>query len=140
MKPQGKQFVSVVVVAPNGHLLCQLRDNIPGIIHPGCWTSSPGGTVEADETHDEAVRREMMEEFNVEIKDIESLTTFILEGEFAGSYFIFAAKLASPISQVQCNEGQKVEFFSPQDALKLGQPEIPTRILKKYLATIETHA
>jgi 8-oxo-dGTP diphosphatase len=128
--------VSAVVVSPNGHLLCQLRDDIPGIIDPGCWTSSPGGLVEYGETHDEAVRREMKEEFNIEIRDIESLANFSLEGEFADSYFIFAAKLASPVSQVQCNEGQKVKFFTPQCALKLGQPEIPTLILKKNLAKI----
>ena len=132
--------MGAIVVAPNGHLLCQLRDDIPGIIHPSCWTSFPGGSVESDETHNEAIRREMKEEFGVEIKNIEPLDTFTLEGEFAGSYFIFVTQLASSMSQVQCNEGQKVEFFSPQEALKLGQPEIPTRILKKYMAKIEAHA
>jgi 8-oxo-dGTP diphosphatase len=136
-KHQGKQFVGAMVAAQNGHLLCQLRDDIPGIIHSGCWTSCPGGTVEPNETHIEAIRREMKEEFNIEIAEIEPLTTFTLEGEFAGSYFIFAAKLASPMNQVQCNEGQEVKFFGPHDALKLGQPEIPTRILKKYLAMQE---
>tara|TARA_B100000676_G_scaffold289812_1_gene322700 strand:+ start:160 stop:621 length:462 start_codon:yes stop_codon:yes gene_type:complete len=139
-KPQGKQFVSAVVVAPNGHLLCQLRDNLPGIIHPGCWTSFPGGSVEPNETPNEAIQREMKEEFNIEIKDIEFLTTFVLEGEFAGTYIIFIVKLASHISEVQCNEGQKVEFFSPKDALTLGQPGIPTRLLKKYITKIESRA
>ena len=81
----------------------------------------------------------MKEEFNIEIKEIELLTTFTLDGEFAGSYTIFTSKLASPISQVQCNEGQKAEFFSPQDVLKIGLPKIATRILKKYLARIEAY-
>ncbi|MEE2745321.1 MAG: NUDIX domain-containing protein [Pseudomonadota bacterium] len=138
-KPHIKQFASTIVVAPNGHLLCQLRDDIPGIIHRGCWTCCPGGSVEPGETHKEAVCREMKEEFNIKIKDIELLTTFNLNGEFAGSYSIFTSKLASPISQVQCNEGQKAEFFSPQDVLKIGLPKIAARILKKYLARIEAH-
>jgi 8-oxo-dGTP diphosphatase len=110
-KSQGKEFVSAVVSAPNGQLLCQLRDDIPGIIHPGFWTAAPGGMVEPNENHDEALRREMKEEFNIKIKGIEPLITYALKGKFAGSYFIFAAKLASPMSQVQCNEGKKVEFF-----------------------------
>ena len=134
---QGKQYVGAIVVAPNGHILCQLRDDIPDIHFPGCWIACPGGLVESGETHDEAIRREMKEEFNIKIKDIEPLTKFALEGEYAGSYFVFATKLASPASQVQCNEGQKVEFFPPQEVLKLGQPEIPTGIFKKYLDTIE---
>ena len=135
-----KQFASTIVVAPNGHLLCQLRDDIPGIIHRGCWTCCPGGSIEPGETPKEAVHREMKEEFNIEIKEIELLTTFTLDGEFAGSYTIFTSKLASPISQVQCNEGQKAEFFSPQDALKVGLPnKTSTRLLKKYLAKIEAY-
>jgi hypothetical protein len=48
--------------------------------------------------------------------------------------------LVSPISEVKCNEGQKAEFFLPQDALKLRQPEISTHILKKYLAKIGSDA
>ena len=116
-----------------------MRDDIPGIIHPGCWTSAPGGSVEPGETHDEAVRREMKEEFNIEIKGSEPLFTYALEGEFPGNYFVFFAKLASPMSQVQCNEGQRVEFFPPQDALMLEQPGVSTNILKKYLAKIEVN-
>jgi 8-oxo-dGTP diphosphatase len=135
-----KQFVGTLVIAPNGNLLCQLRDDIPGIIHRGCWTCCPGGTVEQEETPIEAVCREMKEEFNIEIKKIELLTTYTLDGEFAGSYSIFTSKLASPISQIQCNEGQKAEFFSPQDALKVGLPnKTSTWLLKKYLAKFEVN-
>ena len=100
-----KKFVSAVVVAPNGEVLCQLRDDIPGIIHPGCWTSSPGGTVEQGESTLDAVSHEMLEEFNVQIVDVEPLTSFELEGEFAGEYYIFSTKLASPLEDVCCNEG-----------------------------------
>ncbi len=39
----------------------QLRDNIPGIVYPGCWGFF-GGHIEADETPEVAVRRELKEE------------------------------------------------------------------------------
>jgi 8-oxo-dGTP diphosphatase len=39
----------------------QLRDNIPGIVYPGCWGFF-GGHLEAGETPEVAVKRELEEE------------------------------------------------------------------------------
>ncbi len=41
----------------------QLRDNIPGILYPGCWGFF-GGHIEPGETPEEGIRRELLEEIS----------------------------------------------------------------------------
>lgn len=128
-----REFVGVVV-SSNRRVLCQLRDDIPDIIFPGLWTCCPGGTVEEGEVPKEAAIREMREEFEIEICSIKLLTTFSLSNEFSGNYYIYSAKLFSLEKLLKCNEGQKAEFFSPEQALELRQHPISLNILKIYLA------
>jgi 8-oxo-dGTP diphosphatase len=54
-------------------LLMHLRDDKPGIAHPGCWAGF-GGAVEAEETVEEALRREVAEETGLAITDATFLT------------------------------------------------------------------
>jgi len=54
-------------------LLMHLRDNNPGIPHPGCW-SGFGGAVEDGETIDQALHREVLEETGLEISGATFLT------------------------------------------------------------------
>ena len=51
----------MLLVVTSSGLLMHLRDDKPGIAHPGCWAGF-GGAVEAGETVEEAVRREVTEE------------------------------------------------------------------------------
>jgi 8-oxo-dGTP pyrophosphatase MutT (NUDIX family) len=132
-----KNFVSAVVTAFNGKILCQLRDDIPEIIHPGLWTSAPGGAVKAEESVLDAISREMNEEFNILIMDVEPLVSFKMEGQFAGEYYIFSANLASPLAEVYCNEGQRAAFFSLSEALKLNQATLVQNILLKHIARFD---
>jgi 8-oxo-dGTP diphosphatase len=51
----------MLLVVTSSGLLMHLRDDKPGIAHPGCWAGF-GGAVEAGETVEEALRREVTEE------------------------------------------------------------------------------
>jgi 8-oxo-dGTP diphosphatase len=56
----------LLIVTPGG-LLMHHRDDKPGIAHPGCWAGF-GGAVEAGETVEEAVVREVHEETGLVVK------------------------------------------------------------------------
>jgi 8-oxo-dGTP diphosphatase len=56
----------LLIVTSDRKLLLHHRDDKPGIPHPGCW-SGFGGAVEAGETADQALRREVMEETGIAI-------------------------------------------------------------------------
>lgn len=127
-------FAGAVVVAPDGRVLCQLRDDKPGIICPGCWSSTPGGQVEPGETPAAAIERELYEEFEVRVNGLRSLITIVEPGgEFAGTYHAFTGRLAIPLADVKCHEGVRVAFFPAEDALTLRQHPTSRKILLEYL-------
>jgi ADP-ribose pyrophosphatase YjhB (NUDIX family) len=130
-------FAGAVVVAPDARILCQLRDNKPGIICPGCWSGTPGGRVEPGETPAAAIERELYEEFEVRVSGLRRLVTIVeTGGEFAGTYHAFTGRLAIPLENVKCHEGVRVAFFAPEDALTLRQHPTSLKILLEYLCRL----
>ncbi len=53
--------VAIAILYREGKFLLQLRDDIPGIAHPGKWAFF-GGHIEPGETSEVAVKRELAEE------------------------------------------------------------------------------
>lgn len=132
-------FAGAVVVASDGRILCQLRDDKPGIICPGCWSCSPGGHVEVGEAPAAAIVRELYEEFEVRVDGLRPLITIIESmGELAGTYHAFTGRLAVPIQDVKCHEGVRAEFFDPRTALTFRQHPVSRRILVEYLRQSDT--
>jgi uncharacterized protein len=64
----GRRAAMLLIVTEDGGLLMHHRDDKPGIPNPGCWAGF-GGAVEAGETVEEAVRREVREETGLQITD-----------------------------------------------------------------------
>ena len=58
--------VAIAILPRDGKFLMQLRDDIPTILYPGLWGLF-GGHIEAGETPEIAVRREIMEEIGYEL-------------------------------------------------------------------------
>lgn len=127
-------FAGAVVVAPDGRILCQLRDDKPGIICPGCWSSTPGGHVEPDEHPRAAIVRELIEEFEARITNLNELITITeTEQGIRGVYHAFSADLATPVSEIRCHEGQRADFFEPLEAMRLRQHPVSKKILLEFL-------
>jgi len=55
--------VAIAILYREGKFLLQLRDDIPGIAHPGKWAFF-GGHIEPGETPEAAVKRELAEEIS----------------------------------------------------------------------------
>jgi ADP-ribose pyrophosphatase YjhB (NUDIX family) len=71
----------LLIVTDDQQLLLHLRDDKPGIPHPGCW-SGFGGAVEDGETVVDAVRREVFEETGLRIAEPVFLTEEVdVEGD-----------------------------------------------------------
>jgi 8-oxo-dGTP diphosphatase len=60
--------VAIAILPYEGKFLMQLRDNIPTILYPGLWGLF-GGHIEAGETPEVAVEREVLEEIGYQLKE-----------------------------------------------------------------------
>lgn len=130
-------YAGAVVSNSAGEVLCQLRDDKPGIRFPGFWSCSPGGHVEPEESPHHAIVRELREEFEIEITNLKPLAILVeTEEEVSGVYNAFSAEMATPVEQLKCNEGQRAVFFSIEEALQLRLHPVSRKILMKYLSLI----
>jgi 8-oxo-dGTP pyrophosphatase MutT (NUDIX family) len=57
-------FAGALITDQHGRYLLQLRDDKPGILHPGAWGLFGGG-IEPDEAPEAAVLRELVEEIGI---------------------------------------------------------------------------
>ncbi len=127
-------FAGCLVETADRRILCQLRDDKPGIAFPGYWTCTPGGHVQDGERPLVAARRELDEEFEVKVRDLRPFSVSVRDaGKAAGVYHIFTAKLLSPESRLRCHEGQKASFLSADEALQLRQHPLSREALEQYL-------
>jgi 8-oxo-dGTP pyrophosphatase MutT (NUDIX family) len=69
-------IVRIFLILPNGQILAQLRDNIPGIASQG-MLSTFGGGVDIGESPMQAAVRELEEETCLKTYEMEFITTFI---------------------------------------------------------------
>jgi 8-oxo-dGTP diphosphatase len=117
-----RAVVGAVLYNTRGEILLQLRDDKPTIPYPNHWTFF-GGAVEAGETPDRAIARELREELDLELPltywkhyvcparsipgEVETITT-LYSGLFEGD-----------LSVLTLHEGQAMRFFTPQEARTL---------------------
>lgn len=60
---ENKVEVAIAIIPYQDNFLMQLRDDIPGILYPGCWGFF-GGHIDPGETPEVAMKRELLEEIN----------------------------------------------------------------------------
>ena len=114
---------STSILVHKEKILFILRDNKPEIPEPNTW-QLPGGGVELGEDHLLAIQRELMEEIKILPAQLKYL------GAAPGDTKVFFAFLSDEeVKKIKLgNEGQKLEFFSFEEALKQNL----TKKLKMY--------
>lgn len=110
-----KISVAIAILHQDNTFLMQLRDNIPTILYPGYWAFF-GGHIEAGETPEEAVVREVLEEIDYEMKDPKFFMTS--ESDTAIRY-VFHEPLTVALSELTLKEGWDFDLVSVEE-LKQG--------------------
>lgn len=114
-----------------GKYLFQLRDNNPAITNPNTY-GLLGGNFEGNEKPIGALVRELKEEVNISVDDIQELGETILgsvlgEGIVKSKTSLFLAQTNADLKDIQLNEGQKCEYYTIDEALHLQNLSLPTR-------------
>lgn len=113
----------------NGCILMALR-SASRRNYPNTW-SFPGGHVEADETLDQAVRRELREEIGIEVKSAEFLHRFTtLSGakDIPVTFHFFAINVWNGTPRNLGDEHAKLEWFTFAEAANLQRLTFPEYI------------
>ena len=105
--------VALAMLQRDGRWLIQLRDEIPTIVAPGCWGLF-GGHLEAGETPEQALRRELLEEISWQPPDLELVMVHPIHRRTA---HVFRGELSVPLEQLQLLEGQDLDLVNPEHLL-----------------------
>ena len=94
--------VALAMLQRDGRWLMQLRDDVPGIVGPGCWGLF-GGHLEPGETPEQALRRELLEEIGWGGGVLEFR---LLHQHPRRLAHVFVGELTVPLQRLQLLEGQ----------------------------------
>jgi len=104
--------VAIAILHRDHRFLMQLRDNIPGIIHPGQWGFF-GGHLDPGETPEGAMWRELKEEINYTPPQ---LTLFkVYQDDPHVIRHVYEAPLIVPLDQLELNEGWDLGLLTLED-------------------------
>jgi 8-oxo-dGTP diphosphatase len=116
------QGVSAIPINAEGKILLQQRDDRPDLSYAGCWTTF-GGTVEDGETPDEAIRRELLEEIELELPmQLWKVEDYPIERDgqkMIVEAYTYVGRIDRPASEITLNEGQALGYFGLEDLDRL---------------------
>ena len=103
--------IAMAILYREDKFLMQLRDDIPGILYPGCWGLF-GGHLEPGETPEMGVKREVKEEINYQLISPIKLGCYNDERVIRHLYH---APLKVSVEALTLNEGWDLNLVSLQD-------------------------
>jgi 8-oxo-dGTP diphosphatase len=129
-----KKIAAIILENDKGELLLALRDNKPGIPFPNHWDLI-GGHVEVGETPEEALVREVKEELNIDLKEFLFFKKYeCLTGDaYENIKYIYTGKINIPIEEVTLLEGERPQYFSPEELPDLKFANIIKSIIMDYI-------
>jgi 8-oxo-dGTP pyrophosphatase MutT (NUDIX family) len=113
-----------VIVLDDGRYLLQLRDLKPGIFYPGHWGLF-GGAIDADETPEAALRRELGEEIGLVAEELRPLTQFSFTCGRHGRIDRHFYEVTIPngvLPELELREGAQMRAFTAANILS--QPRV----------------
>lgn len=126
-----------LLTTKDGKIILQRRDNNPEIVNPGL-ISIFGGTIKAKDNLEQGLRRELLEELELNTDDlpVAKLGTFLKTKELDGLDWVinvYVVKNVQP-ENLKIHEGRGFVCDYPQELLKLDKLTRITRlVLQSYI-------
>lgn len=98
----------IILINSAKQILLILRDDIPSIPFPNHW-DIPGGHLMAGESPEACVRREMLEEMELELGAIQLFKEYERDDLHE---FIYWKEIDLKPTSIRLHEGQKAEYFT----------------------------
>jgi 8-oxo-dGTP diphosphatase len=103
---------SIIFFNRDHQVLLVLRDDLPSIPYPGMW-DLPGGHFEENETAEECIVREMLEEIEINVAGCSLFRIY----EFSDrTEYVFVEEADFDLQHIVLHEGQRLQWFSEEEA------------------------
>ena len=122
----------IILVNRQQQVLLVLRDNKSSIPFPNTWALL-GGYLEENETPEAGIRRELLEELDLELDDIKFFKSYFWE---ECDEHIFWGEIDLDLSRVKLHEGQKLAYFSKEQLNQLEFASHYHEILSEFFACL----
>ena len=129
-----RAIAAIILENDNGEFLFYLRDGNPGIPFPHHWDLF-GGHIEEGETPEEALKREVKEELNYDLKEYRFFKEYLcLEGDaYPNIKYIYSGKINLPVEEITLLEGEKPQYFTKEEIPYIKFANILKHIVVEYI-------
>lgn len=111
---------SVIFLNPSHQVLLFLRDNKEEISFPNYWDVL-GGNVEADESPEKCIKREMHEEIEIILDNPKLFNVYDMDDRLE---YTFWKEADLDISALKLNEGQQLKWFTEENIRRMTDKQI----------------
>lgn len=137
-----RHMVSIIPYNERGEALLQQRDNAPGIRYPGHWTIFGGAVEPEDRSFDEAIRRELFEELELDLP-VRHWHTYTCPDRSVPDQLdvivhVYVAPTDRPIESITLCEGQAMGYFDRAGAARLNIGFQKAPIVQKFFDDLES--
>lgn len=106
--------VAIAIIYQKDQFLMQLRDEVPNIVYPGHWGLF-GGHIEASETPEKALMRELKEEINYQTTNITKFACYKFPQVIRHVYY---TPLTVSVNQLILEEGWDLALLSRENIIQ----------------------
>ncbi|MFN8379205.1 MAG: NUDIX domain-containing protein [Anaerolineae bacterium] len=136
-----RHVVSAILWADDDCVLLQQRDDRPDLRYAGCWTLF-GGQVEDGEEPEFAIRRELVEELDLDDQPLVLFESYVcpartVPGGVTTINHVYTGHLSRPFGSLSLHEGQGMALVTREQAAQLDLAFMQSPALDRWFAWYE---